>query len=104
MSFLNKLANLFVPSPRSEEFAYRFQVKCNRCGEIIPGRVDLRNEPSAIFDEHGKKTFFCRKVLMGDSLCFQKIEVEFTFDTKYNIIERKIQGGTFFENDEVINS
>jgi len=99
MSFLNKIASFFTVGGNAQEFAYYFKVKCNRCGEIIPGRVDLRNEPSVNYDEKGKKTYFCRKVLIGDELCFQRIEVEFTFDAKYNIIDRKIKGGAFLEDE-----
>jgi hypothetical protein len=37
---------------------------------------------------------------MGDQLCFQKIEVELTFDQNRNVIDRQIKGGKFVEQAE----
>lgn len=73
-------------------------VRCKRCSETIRARVDLRNDLSIQYGEDGgDTTYFCRKTIMGENLCFQRIEVELTFDEKKNIINRKIQGGEFID-------
>ncbi len=93
MSFLK---NLFSGPKKHEKSYYVFQVKCKRCGEIIEGRVDLDNDLSL---EYGDKSnvYFGRKVLMGNSRCFQQIEVELKFTPERTLIEREAKGGTFVE-------
>ena len=94
MSFLK---NLFSGSPaKPEKKYYVFQVKCNRCGEIIEGRVDLDNDLSLEY-EGNNNVYFGRKVLMGDNRCFQQIEVEMKFTPERQLIEREVKGGTFVE-------
>ena len=59
------LKNLFSGTPaKPEKRYYVFQVKCNRCGEIIEGRVDLDNDLSLEF-EGDSTVYFVRKGLMG---------------------------------------
>lgn len=71
---------------------YLFQVKCNRCGEVIEGRVDLDNDLSLNDEGDG---YLVRKGLMGSGRCFQQIEVELTFDSKRQLQEKTITGGEF---------
>ena len=94
MGFLKKISELLT-SPQ-EEYSYWIAVKCNRCGEIVRTRVDLRNDISIEYD-NGKTTYLCRKVLIGDQFCFQKIEVRLKFDNKRRLIERQISGGEFYD-------
>jgi hypothetical protein len=92
MSFLK---NLFGGTPaRPEGHYYTFQVKCNRCGEIIDGRVDLNNDLSLNDEGNG---YIVRKTLMGSHRCFQRIEVELNFDSARQIREKTITGGVFVE-------
>jgi hypothetical protein len=97
MSLLERLSKIFS-SPGIEDYSYWVEVKCGRCGEIIRARVDMRNDLSIRYDD-GKKTYYCRKVLLGegDKYCFQSVEVELTFDKNRNLIDRKITGGEFVE-------
>ena len=89
MSFLK---NLFSSTPaKPDKKYYTFHVKCNRCGETIEGRVDLDNDLSLNDEGDG---YFARKMLMGGNLCFQQIEVELTFDSSRQLIEKSITGGT----------
>ena len=76
---------------------YTFSVKCKRCGEIIEGQVNLSNDPSLEFDEKGKPYYICRKVLVGDELCFQQIEAIFKFNEQRGVLEKQITGGEFVE-------
>jgi hypothetical protein len=91
MGFLKKL---FSGSPRPSSGLYNFSVRCSRCGDIIEGHVNLSNDLSAEYDGE-QETFFARKVLMGSSRCFQQIEVELTFTSARELIERSVTGGEF---------
>jgi hypothetical protein len=95
MGFLKKLFSNATSTPQKRY--YTFQVKCNRCGEIIEGRVDLDNDLSIEFEDN-RNVYFGRKVLMGDSgRCFQQIEVTLKFSSTRAVIDEQIQGGTFVE-------
>lgn len=90
MSFLK---NLFNSSPaQSDKKYFTFHVKCNRCAEIIEGRVDLDNDLSLNDAGDG---YYARKLLMGSHRCFQQIEVELTFDSSRQIQDKSITGGEF---------
>lgn len=94
MGFLKRLFG--GGTARPEKRYYVFHVKCDRCGEVIEGRVDLDNDLS--LDYEGDNTvYFVRKVLIGDSLCFQQIEVEMKFTPNRELIERQATGGKFVE-------
>jgi hypothetical protein len=92
MGFLKKLFGGEAAKP--EKRYYVFQAKCNRCGEIIEGRVDLDNDLS-LSDEGDN--YIVRKGLVGANRCFQQIEVEMTFNSARELIEKSMRGGTFVE-------
>ncbi len=94
MSFFKKL---FSTPPSNPGKFFEFDVKCNRCGEVIHGQVNVNNEPSLEFDEAGKPYYICRKVLMGSNLCFQQIEAIFKFNENRGLIDKQITGGQFVE-------
>ena len=94
MGFLKKLFGSDPAKP--DKRYYVFQVKCNRCGEVIEGRVDLDNDLSLEF-EGNQNVYFGRKVMMGDNKCFQQIEVEMKFTSARTLIEQTVKGGTFLE-------
>jgi len=92
MGFLKKL---FSSEPvKPDKHYYTFNVKCNRCGEIIEGRVDLDNDLSLDYeDDH--EVFHVRKGLVGNNRCFQQIEVEMKFNSSRELIEQDVRGGVF---------
>jgi hypothetical protein len=92
MSFLKKLFS--GGSAQPEKRYHTFQVKCNRCGEIIEGRVDLNNDLSVDY-EGDREAYHVRKVLMGSNKCFQRVEVEFEFSSSRELLERHATGGEF---------
>ena len=87
------LKNLFGGgSAKPEKRYYIFNIKCNRCGEIIAGRVDLDNDLSLMDEGEG---YIVRKGLIGGNRCFQQIEVELNFDSSRQLREKNISGGEF---------
>jgi len=92
MGFLKKLFGGEAAKP--EKRYYVFQVKCNRCGEIIEGRIDLDNDLSLNDEGDG---YIVRKGLIGANRCFQQIEVEMTFTPSRELVEKQVRGGTIVE-------
>lgn len=98
MNLIKRLASLFKtgqqPAPEYWVFA-----RCHRCGEVLKTRVNLYNDLSVDYEDK-VTSYFCRKVLIGESRCFQRIEIELTFDTSRNLMSREIQGGQFISREE----
>jgi hypothetical protein len=92
MGFLKKLFG--GGAAKSEKRYYIFNVKCNRCGEIIEGRVDVDNDLSLVY-EGDSTVYFVRKGLIGINRCFQQIEVELKFNTSRQLLEQNATGGQF---------
>lgn len=90
MGFFQKL---FGNSSPVSNF-YVFNVKCNRCGETIEGRINLANDLSLDDDGSG---YFVRKAVMGSGHCFQQIEIELKFNASKQVIDKQAHGGTFLE-------
>ena len=78
-------------------YNYWVRVRCAMCGEIIRGRVDLRNELSLTDDAEG---FFVRKRLIGSGRCFNPIDVTLSFDLNRRLVDRQITGGEFVEDED----
>ena len=92
MGFLKKLFG--GGSASSSSTYYTFNVRCDRCGETIEGRVNLANDLS-MADEGG---YIVRKVLMGSGgRCFQQVEVILHYDSEKKLQEKEISGGKFVE-------
>ena len=101
MSVFKRFTRLFTPQPAQEEWVYWIYVKCNRCGEKTRARVNLSNDLSIEYGaSDADTTYFCRKTLIGEKSCYQPIEVELTFDSRHKVVDRKIVGGQFIEEEE----
>ena len=92
MNFFQKLFSGLSAIPQKRY--YTFSVKCLRCREIVEGRVDLDNDLSVDI-ESNRDIYYSRKVLMGNSGCFQRIEVELMFTSMRELLEQHIIGGEF---------
>jgi lysyl-tRNA synthetase class I len=92
MSFFKNLLNPQKP----QKSYYTFKVKCNRCGEIIEGRVDLDNDLSIEYEDK-REVYIVRKGIMGSGRCFQQINVELKFSSTRAVIGEEVQGGVFVE-------
>ena len=92
MDFLKKLFS-GTPARPSGNFL-PVHVKCDRCGEVIEGRVNMANDLSLT---DGGDGYFVRKVLMGNGRCFQKVEVELRFDLNRKLLEKSAHSGMFID-------
>ena len=98
MNLLKKLSTLFAATAQGSSNSYPLAVQCKRCGEIIPTQINLANDLSIEYDEAENVTgYICRKTLMGKQRCFQQIEVTLTFDSRRKLLDRKIENGTFVD-------
>lgn len=98
-NFAKLLSNLFSSSKVKDPHGYWIYVRCNRCGEEICTRINLHNDLSSSYHDKGT-IYICRKVLMGQKLCFQRVEVNLIFDDKRKLLEQEISGGTFIDRGE----
>lgn len=101
MSLLKKLAALFTPEGARDAYTYWVYVQCNRCGEKIRTRVDLRNDLSIRYGETERDTIYhCHKTIIGNGRCFQAIEVDLLFDARRQLTEWEIQRGKIITEKE----
>ncbi len=101
MGFLKKITDFFTSTGSSGQPAYWLYVQCDRCGEKIKARVNLHNDLSIRYGEKDEgDTYFCRKMIIGNQRCYQKIEVEMTFDRDKKLMDRQISGGKFISKEE----
>ncbi len=85
----------------ADPMAYWVYVRCDKCGEPLKARIDLRNELSAEFGERREDTVYTtRKVLIGSGRCHAPVEVRLTFDWRRNPLRREIAGGAFITEAE----
>lgn len=103
MGFWQKINNLFTarpPSGTAKDDGYYFQVRCNRCGEVINVRVNIYNDLSVEYDERGNPdNYYCRKVVMGENRCYQQIEVGLKFNASRKLVSKTITGGKFVDDE-----
>lgn len=105
INFIKKLTDLFSSAPAHDPYGYRIYVRCNRCGEKVSTRIDLRNDLSPDYSDREKDTtYYCRKVLIGQKLCFQKIEVSLKFNEGRKLLDREINGGIFISKEEFLEN
>lgn len=99
MGLFKRLARILSPARETETPVYLVHARCDRCGEQLSARVNLYHDLSI---EYGgqQATYHCRKVLLGEGRCFQKVEVWLTFDQDRQITDCQISGGTFIEPEE----
>lgn len=103
MGILRRISSLFGSSDSGRN--YWFYVKCDNCGEVLKGRVDMQNDLSLIYgSEKEAPGYYCRKVIVGSKRCFRPIEVEFFFDSNRKKLDRKIQGGEFVIEEEYLQN
>ena len=98
MGFLNSVKSFFATDSDGnyEKGGYWIYVRCNRCGEVIKTRLDLQHNLYPR-DEGG---YIARKTLVGNQLCFERIEVTLIFDAQQRVVEKDIAQGQFITAEE----
>jgi hypothetical protein len=98
------LKRFFSPRTRQErDAALWIYVRCRRCGEAIRVRADRRYDlVSALLDpgESGP-AYTLHKDIVGGR-CFQRIAVDLAFDSRLQIIDRRITGGEWLTEAEYV--
>ncbi len=90
MGFFDSLKSVFTGGGTTGDgSAYWVYVRCKRCGEAIKTRIDLHNDLTPR-EEGG---YIVRKTLVGNQLCFERIEVTLTFDNSRSLVDRTISRG-----------
>ncbi len=90
MSFLDKLFNR-KPKPYVDERGLYYYVDCHKCHKVMRVRIDKSYDLNR--EENG---FSWRKTLVCDK-CFNKMETEMRFDTKFNLQSQEISGGKYVD-------
>jgi hypothetical protein len=115
MGFLDGLRKALGSSGTSGGDVHWIYARCNRCGEPLLGRVDLRYEPSRADDG---ETWIVRKGLVGSGQpragsesmlraetasvlrCYQVVEVTLTFDAaKREVLAGEAVGGELIDEE-----
>jgi hypothetical protein len=94
MGFFDSFKSMFSGSVQDD--GYWIYVRCRRCGEVIKTRIDLQNSLSQS-DSGG---YMVNKTLVGNRLCFERIEVTLTFDENRRLLDRDITRGEFITRQE----
>ena len=99
---LLRLRKILSSTPPKTDRSLYLYVKCSKCGEKLRARVDVWNELTPEYD--GKSddaaSYFCRKVLIGEKLCYQPIELRLKFDKNHRLTDKTIMGGKYIEQSE----
>ena len=94
MSFLKKIASALSPKGTDEGDVSWVYVRCDKCGEAIKTRIDLRHDLTPNYSAEGRVAgYVSRKVLIGSQRCFEPIEVKLSFDSQRRLGLREIAGG-----------
>ena len=101
MSFLKRIASALSPQGTEESDALWIYVRCDKCGEKIKTRIDLKHDLSPSYDDAGRVAeYVLRKGLIGSQRCFERVEVKLTFDAQRRLSSRDINGGQFISKEE----
>lgn len=97
MGFFDSLKSMFSGGEgATDKGAYWIYVRCHRCGETIKTRLDLQHSLNPL-DQGG---YIAYKTLVGNQLCFERIEVTLTFDESKRLIAQEAVRGDIITAEE----
>jgi hypothetical protein len=104
MSFLKNIGKIFSTRTAEPGRAIYLYVRCNKCGEKLRARVDTYNELTPDYNGNSDQpsSYFSRKVLIGEKLCYQPIELRLKFDRNHKLVNQEISGGKFIGEEEFL--
>lgn len=81
--------------------SFMVTVRCERCGEVIPVRIDRDHELQAVYAEDAEEgdqpiEYILRKELVGSD-CQNLVHFTLRFDCDHGLLDSEIQGGEFVE-------
>jgi hypothetical protein len=99
MGFLDTIKSIFrADRDRKHRTVH---ARCARCGEVLSTRINLYNDLSVEYGgRRGQDSYYARKVLLGDSRCFNRVELEMTFDSQRRLVEVEAAGGEYLTAEE----
>ncbi|MCO6451429.1 MAG: hypothetical protein J5I90_11640 [Caldilineales bacterium] len=101
MSFWTTIRKAILPDTADnlEARSHRLNVRCNRCGEVIPVRIDLLND---ISPDYASGQYVVRKTVVGNGAnrCFERIEVTVYFDKNKRLLSQEAVMGEIVEPEE----
>ena len=102
MSLIKKISDYFTSPSNADEAGYWVYLRCNKCNEPLKVRVNLNHDLSVDYDGPKGQSYFSRKTVVGRTGCFQRIEIELTFNQKRKLTNSEVAGGTYIEVDEYL--
>jgi len=98
MGFVDSLKSIFSAGGEqaTDKNTHWIYVRCHRCGETIKTRLDLQHSLNSL-DEGG---YIARKTLVGNQLCFERIEVTLTFDERKRLVGQEAVRGDIISAEE----
>ena len=101
-SIIKRISEYFSSPSSVDNAGYWVFVRCKKCGEALKTREDLDRDLSVDYDGEGDISYLNRKIMVGGSGCFQRIEIELRFNRKRQLVNCEISGGNFFEGEEYL--
>ena len=100
MRWLKQLFSWTSRARQAADTALWLYVRCGRCGEAIPLRVDRRYDLASEWRDPGEPgpAYTMHKDVVGDR-CFQRISVDVGFDAGFNLVEQRVRGGELLTED-----
>jgi len=90
MSMWKKITSFLNVSAPPDKI-YITYARCRRCGEMLKARINLQNDLSLQDDGF----YIVNKTLIGENLCFERIEISLTFNKNKELIDQFISRGEF---------
>lgn len=84
--------------------SFKLIVRCARCGEVIPLRVDRDHELQSVHASEAEEgdppvEYILRKELVGEG-CQNLIRFTIRFDCDHGLLDSEIEGGEFVEEED----
>jgi hypothetical protein len=90
---------LFGGDRASSAEGFFLRVRCNACGETFNLFINKSTDLAQDFTEAGGVRYFLQKEIIG-ARCKNLIHVRMDFDAAKKLIAKRIENGTFIDDEE----